>query len=44
MVSTKSVEQMFGKKVSTQLLTKPVYKYTHKGMGEGLGDLRNSSN
>lgn len=44
MVNRENVVKMFGENITEQLFTKPVYKYTHKGMGEGLGDMRNSSN
>ena len=37
---SKQVLKMFGEKTGKELLTKPVFKYTHKGLGEGLGDLR----
>ncbi len=45
MTTIEKVEKMFGICVAKQLMTKPVYKYTHKSTyGEGLGDMRNSKN
>lgn len=36
----KQVASLFGKSLAEKLCTTPVFKYSHKGVGEGKGDER----
>lgn len=37
----KKVSVLFGETIAKKICTAPVFKYSHKGIGEGMGDRRN---
>lgn len=39
----KEVSVLFGQTIARKICTTPVFKYSHKGLGEGIGDRRNKN-